>query len=208
MSIKAKQVAGVTTLVVVVVVVMSAWHMVTVTRLRLQEAQSVAQVLADSMFQRVFDVVNAGPRDPYQAIQQDGGLRTILNSGIGSAPAIRYVLYATVVGPDGRAVAHSIARRRGQRRSSTSRIFPTLVEGGTIEQLKAVYKRTALRDPGADPGGRQAVRRDPGRRLDAAGRRTSCARCSRARRRRRSSRWSCRRSSRRCSRSGCCGRST
>ena len=70
-----------TTLVVVVVAVMSAWHMVTVTRLRLQEAQSVAQVLADAMFQRVFDVVNAGPRDPYEAIQQDGGLRTILNSG-------------------------------------------------------------------------------------------------------------------------------
>ena len=64
-SIKAKQVAGVTTLVVVVVAVMSAWHMVTVTRLRLQEAQSVAQLLADAMFQRVFDVVNAGPHDPY-----------------------------------------------------------------------------------------------------------------------------------------------
>ena len=36
--------------------------MVTVTRLRLQEAQSVAQLLADAMFQRVFDVTNAGPR--------------------------------------------------------------------------------------------------------------------------------------------------
>ncbi len=74
MSIKAKQVAGVTTLVVVVVAVMSAWHMGTVTRLRLQEAQSVAQVLADAIFQRIFDVVKPGTRDPYEAIQQDAGL--------------------------------------------------------------------------------------------------------------------------------------
>ena len=148
MSIKAKQVAGVTTLVVVVVMGMSAWHMVTVTRLRLQEAQSVAQVLADSMFQRVFDVVNAGPRDPYQAIQQDGGLRTILNSGLASAPAIRYVLYATVVGPDGRAVAHSIPGAEGSVVVDLED-FPTLVEGGTLEQLKAVYRerRFEIREP-------------------------------------------------------------
>jgi hypothetical protein len=88
-SIKAKQVAGVATLVVVIVAVMSAWHMSTVTRLRLQEAQSVAQLLADAIYQRVFDIVNAGPRDPYAAIQQDGGLRAILNSGLASAPATR-----------------------------------------------------------------------------------------------------------------------
>jgi signal transduction histidine kinase len=149
LSIKAKQVAGVTTLVVVVVAVMSAWHMVTVTRLRLQEAQSVAQMLTDAMFQRVFDVVNAGPRDPYQAIQQDGGLRTILNSGTGSAPAIRYVLYAVVAGPDGRAVAHSTPAAEGTPVAGLED-FTKLVEGSTIEQLKAVYyaeRRFEVREP-------------------------------------------------------------
>jgi signal transduction histidine kinase len=145
LSIKAKQVAGVTTLVVVVVAVMSAWHMVTVTRLRLQEAQSVAQLLADAMFQRVFDVVNAGPRDPYEALQQDSGLRTILNSGIGSAPAVRYVLYAAVVGPDGRAVALVGSPTTEGRLED----FNTLVDGGTLEQLKAVYseRRFEIREP-------------------------------------------------------------
>ena len=78
-----------TTLVVVVVLVMSTWHMVTVTRLRLQEAQSVAQLLADAMFQRVFDVTNAGPPDPYAAIQQDEGLKAIINAVLGSPPAVR-----------------------------------------------------------------------------------------------------------------------
>jgi signal transduction histidine kinase len=138
LSIKAKQVAGVTTLVVVVVVAMSAWHMVTVTRLRLQEAESVAQVLADSMFQRVFDVVNAGPRDPYEAIRQDSGLRTILLSSIGYPTATRYVAYATIVGPDGRAVAHSTPAAEGAPVPDLEDLR-ALVQGGTIEQLKAIY---------------------------------------------------------------------
>ena len=112
-SIKAKQVAGVTTLVVVIVAVMSAWHMVTVTRLRLQEAQSVAQMLADAIYQRVFDIVNAGHRESVPAIQQDGGLRAILNSGSGRRRR-RYVLYAAVVEPDGQAVAHSSPAAEGQ----------------------------------------------------------------------------------------------
>ena len=137
-----------TTLVVVVVLVMSTWHMVTVTRLRLQEAQSVAQLLADAMFQRVFDVTNAGPQDPYQAIQQDDGLKAIINAGLGSAPAVRYVLYATVVGPDHKAVVHSTSALVGTEVSELED-FATLVEGGTRDQLDAVYheRRFEVREP-------------------------------------------------------------
>ena len=137
-----------TTLVVVVVLVMSTWHMVTVTRLRLQEAQSVAQLLADAMFQRVFDVTNAGPQDPYQAIQQDDGLKAIINAGLGSAPAIRYVLYATIVGPDRKAVVHSTSTLVGTEVTELED-FASLVDGGAIEQLSAVYheRRFEVREP-------------------------------------------------------------
>jgi len=138
----------VTTLVVVVVLVMSTWHMVTVTRLRLQEAQSVAQLLADAMFQRVFDVTNAGPQDPYQAIQQDDGLKAIINAGLGSAPAVRYVLYATIVGPDRKAVVHSTSTLVGTEVTELED-FASLVDGGAIEQLSAVYheRRFEVREP-------------------------------------------------------------
>ena len=104
MSIKAKQVAGVTTLVVVVVAVMSAWHMSTVTRLRMQEAQSVAQVLADAIFQRIFDVVNRGLAIRTRRFSRTPASRTILNSGIASKPAARYGLSAAIVRPDGRVI--------------------------------------------------------------------------------------------------------
>ena len=109
----------------------------------------MAQLLADAMFQRVFDVTNAGPQDPYQAIQQDDGLKAIINAGLGSAPAVRYVLYAT----DRRARSArrwSTARRRWSGpRSPSSRISRALVDGGAIEQLNAVYheRRFEVREP-------------------------------------------------------------
>jgi signal transduction histidine kinase len=148
LSIKAKQVAGVTTLVVVVVLGMSTWHMVTVTRLRLQEAQSVAQLLADAMFQRVFDVTSAGPPDPYAAIQQDDGLKAIINAGLGSTAAVRYVLYATVVGPDNKAVVHSTSALVGTEVTELED-FGLLVDGGAVEQLTALYRerRFEVREP-------------------------------------------------------------
>ena len=145
--------------------------MVTVTRLRLQEAQSVAQLLADAMFQRVFDVTNAGPQDPYQAIQQDDGLKAIINAGLGSAPAVRYVLYADrrrARSQGGRPQHVGAGRHRGPRRSRTSR---RLVEGGTLRSARRGLPRAPLRGARADPRRRQAVRRDPGRHLHAAGRR-------------------------------------
>jgi signal transduction histidine kinase len=148
-SIKAKQVAGVATLVVVIVAVMSAWHMSTVTRLRLQEAQSVAQLLADAIYQRVFDIVNAGPRDPYAAIQQDGGLRAILNSGLASAPATRYVLYAAVVKPDGEVVAHSSPEAEGRPIGSLEDFAKFVNDASPLTQLRAVYseRRFELKEP-------------------------------------------------------------
>ena len=46
MSIKAKQVAGVTTLVVLVVAVLSAYHLATLARLRLEDSEERGQMLA------------------------------------------------------------------------------------------------------------------------------------------------------------------
>ena len=68
LSIKAKQVAGVTTLVVVIVLVMSTWHLVTRDAAApAGERGRVASCCADAMFQRVFDVDQRRPPDPYAA---------------------------------------------------------------------------------------------------------------------------------------------
>ena len=74
----------------------------------------------------------------------------ILNSGIGSAPAARYVLYAAVVGPDGKAVAHSSPASEGQPGRGTSRTSRSWsTRRRRLHQLRAVYsdRRFELKEP-------------------------------------------------------------
>ena len=99
----------------------------------------MAQLLGDAIFQRVFDVVDAGPRDPYAAIRQDGGLRAILNAVSGSAPATRYVLYAAVVGPDGRSVAHSEPLSEGTPLPRLESFSELVDKASPWTQLRAVH---------------------------------------------------------------------
>ena len=56
MSIKSRQVAGVTTLVVFIVAVLSAFHLATLARLSLAESQSRGDLLRHAIFQRAREV--------------------------------------------------------------------------------------------------------------------------------------------------------
>src|ERR671913_545134 len=98
MSIKAKQVAGVTSLVVAIVAVMSAYHLATLARMSLEETEQRAQMLARSVYQRARAVVPPAGTDLATALRQDGGVRSILESGIGYGP---YVSYAAIVDAHG-----------------------------------------------------------------------------------------------------------
>ena len=135
MSIKAKQVAGVTTLVVVVVAVLSGYHMATLAHLSLQETASRGQMLAQAIFQRARAVVAEAGADPYTALRKDGGVRSILESSIGYS---RNVTYAVIVNKDGIAVAHSFPTLEGTPMVEQEDIAK-VVDAGAIEQLRAVY---------------------------------------------------------------------
>ena len=135
MSIKAKQVAGVTTLVVVVVAALSAYHLATLARLSLQDTASRGQMLAQAVFQRARDVVAQGGPDPYAALRADGGIRSILES---SSAYSRNVTYAAIVNTDQVAVAHSFASLEGQS-MAVQEDFAPLATARPIEQFRAVY---------------------------------------------------------------------
>ncbi len=130
MSIKAKQVAGVTTLVVVVVAVLSAYHLATLTRLTLHDTASRGEMLAQALFNRAFEVVALGGADPYGALREDGGVRSILQASYGYSPN---VIYAMILNKDGVAVA-----QEGKRLGEPEDLKP-LVTAGLIAQLRAVY---------------------------------------------------------------------
>ena len=147
MSIKAKQVAGVTTLVVVVVLLMSGWQMATLMRLRLEQTYAGAQLLADSIFQRTFAVVSAEPADPYTALREDGGIRSILLASIAYTER-QNVLYTAVAKPNGEPIVHSSPEFEGQIMPELEDFEP-IVTAGPIEQARAVYseRRFEVRRP-------------------------------------------------------------
>ena len=84
MSIKSRQVAGVTSLVVFIVASLSAYHLATLARLSIKETESRGELLRQAIFQRAREVVPTA-KDPYAALQQDGGLRSLLESSGASA---------------------------------------------------------------------------------------------------------------------------
>ncbi len=135
MSIKAKQVAGVTTLVVVVVAILSAYHLSTMSAFLLEETASRAELMSRALFQRTLEVVREHPNDAYPALQADGGIRAILDASIGYSD---YVNYAAIADPSGIAVAHAIPTREGEL-IEEQRDFDTVVDAGPFERLRAIF---------------------------------------------------------------------
>jgi methyl-accepting chemotaxis protein len=109
MSIKSRQVAGVTTLVVVIVSALSSYHLATLARLSLQESASRGELLRHAISQRAGEVPLGA--DPYTALREDGGIRSILQSSVGYSPN---VVYAAIVNNDGIAVAHAFPTEEGK----------------------------------------------------------------------------------------------
>jgi signal transduction histidine kinase len=134
-SIKAKQVAGVTTLVVAIVAVLSTYHLATVARRSLEETGARGELLARSIFLRAFNVVGAGGADPYTALREDGGIRSILEASAGFDP---YVTHAAIVDAEGRAVAHNFRSLEGTMLDEQEDLRQ-VVDAGALAQLKAVY---------------------------------------------------------------------
>jgi signal transduction histidine kinase/HAMP domain-containing protein len=114
LSIRTKQVLGVTALVGAVVSAMSLHSLAEVARVRVEETRNRADLLARAIYQRTFQVVPTAA-DPYTALAEDGGLKAILQSSIYSPQ----VIDAAIVAPDGRIVAHLDPDRVGMRQQPT-----------------------------------------------------------------------------------------
>ena len=135
MSIKAKQVAGVTTLVVIIVVILSAWHLSTLAKMSLEETQLRGEMLALAIFQSAREVTPAAGEDLATALRNDRGLRSILQSAVGYGPN---VVYAAIVDARGVAVAHAFPEREGQALNQEEDLAPIIARGARAH-LEAVY---------------------------------------------------------------------
>src|SRR5688500_6039817 len=81
LGIRAKQIAGITSVVAITVVALSALYMTQLAEAVLGENEKQAQLLASQIFDRAREVV-PGKADPYEAIRQDPFLMSILRSTV------------------------------------------------------------------------------------------------------------------------------
>ena len=95
LSIKAKQVAGVTTIVGLSVVVLSGVYLSSLARVQLEESQKRGDLLAGAIYQRAHAVIaeSSEGREPAEALSADSGLRSILEASAYS----KHVTYAAIV---------------------------------------------------------------------------------------------------------------
>ena len=129
LSLKTKQVAGVTLIVGLAVVAIGGWYLSSLARVLLQESRARAELLTKLIYERAREDVALGvdPNDPYARLKSDPGLDSILKSSIYS----KGVSYAAIVDVDNRIIGHFDDTMVGQ----------TWTPKGDLDELLVVARR-------------------------------------------------------------------
>jgi signal transduction histidine kinase len=135
LGIRAKQTAAVTATVGIFVLVLAAVYVSQLAHAVLLENQKMAQFLAKQIFHRAFEVV-PGAVNPYVALQEDPGIRSLLESTV-YGPVLTG---ASIVDNNGDVVASDDRSLIGQRFIQHDELS-TLVNGNVLKQLRTIYLR-------------------------------------------------------------------
>jgi signal transduction histidine kinase len=133
LGIKAKQVLGVTTIVGLAVVGVSALYLSSLARISLEESRERGMLLVYAIYQRAREVV-PGREDPRAALREDPGLRSILESSLYS----KGVTYAAIVDVDGMVIADYPPNGEGTKLTSAGDMNDLLGRNG-FSQFLAIY---------------------------------------------------------------------
>jgi signal transduction histidine kinase len=133
LGIRGKQIAGVTAIVGIAVLVLSTLYVTRLSRVVLHESDSRAQLLTSAILHRARELVGEG-QDPYATLRTDRGLHAILQSSLYGEG----VTDAAVLDNSATIVASSDETQVGKV-LKTRRNLTALVDSGPIEQLKVIY---------------------------------------------------------------------
>jgi len=135
LSIKTKQVAGVTLVVGLVAVALTVWFLAAIVRLRLEETRDRAQTLGNVVLQGAFSAVAAGT-DPY-ALQEHPTVRSALDASL----LDERVLYAAIVDVNRVVIAHYDPDMvNTELPAPVGDDLASLIDAGPIAQLDAIYR--------------------------------------------------------------------
>ena len=144
LGIRFKQIAAVTTIVGVAVVALSVLHLRRLADDAVHDSQERGQLLINQILHRAREVVPDSP-DPYAALQDDGGLRAILESSLYGES----VTGAAMLDTTGTVIASSdLTLLGGKLMPGTD--LGVLEQQGLLEQLRVIYSgegQLELRQP-------------------------------------------------------------
>lgn len=135
-GIKAKQIAAVTAIVGLAVVMLSAVHVARLASVVLRESQARGELLSNAIFHRAREVVVAGSGDPYSALRSDPGLRAILEASIYGES----VTGAAILDTSGIVRASSDPNLEGMKLASRADLA-SLVDATALEQVRVIYSQ-------------------------------------------------------------------
>ena len=133
LSIRAKQIAGVTAIVGVTVVVLSGLYIARLAEVVVDEANSRAQNLGYTILHRVSQL-GIDPADRYAALKNDAGLRSILDASIYD----QTVTSAGIVDTNEIIVMHRESRLVGERAPQRD-LLSALANASYIKRLVVIY---------------------------------------------------------------------
>ena len=164
LSIRAKQIAGVTAIVGLAVVALSAFYVTRVSSVVLRESHARGQLLASAIFHRARQVV-IGSVEPYAALRDDPGLRSILEASIFGES----VTGASILDTRGVVVASSDPALVGSGLEPRADLAQLLAANAAVAAWRDLLRRRPdARSAAADDARRRGLRLDPRRRVDGA----------------------------------------
>jgi signal transduction histidine kinase len=136
LSIKTKQVAGVTLIVGLAVVLLSGWYISSLITVLLDQTRARAEVLGNAIYHRAFDAIaTAGAGDPLELLGRDDGLRSIVQA---ASAYDKNVEYAEIVDRAGRIVLHFDPDRIGTM-AGVAEDLAGLLADSPVARAKAIF---------------------------------------------------------------------
>ena len=136
LGIRGKQIAGVTAIVGLAIIGLSAINVARLAGVVLRESHARGQLIADAIFHRAREVV-ASSREPYEALRANPGLRAILESSIYGES----VTGAAILNADGVIVAHSDPTQIGRTLPAREDLALIADQQGAFRQLRVLYSQ-------------------------------------------------------------------
>src|SRR5687767_7813516 len=133
LSIKQKQVLGVTAMVAIIVTAMSLLHLMNLARVLLLESRDRVELMANAVYNQAALVV-ADPATAYDDVRNSRSVQSALEAAIYSQD----VIDAVIVDPDGTVIASSDPEQLGKVLTARPPLN-NLIASSRVAQLQAVY---------------------------------------------------------------------